>query len=131
MLRKILASIAFAAVMTAGTAYAQDKTVDQTSVSAQELIGVKVVDTQKQEIGAVSDIILGAGEDNVKAFIVNLTGEETGKKQMAFAATGLDIYKNQQGELTVYSNVTREMLEAMPAYDKASFTKDPDSVLVK
>lgn len=132
MIRRILTAAAISAVLAAAPARAQDTTVDQTSVSASELIGSTVADSKKQEIGKLSDIILGAGEDNIKAFIVEVQASpDKDPRKMAFAATGLDIYKDPSGELKVYSNVPAEMLENMPAYTKAAFSEDPDGILVK
>lgn len=132
MIRRNLAVAVLALALSGSAAAAQEKTVDQTSVSANELIGSPVADTKKEQIGEITDIILGAGEDNIKAFIVEIKGAEDNEtRKMAFAATGLDIYKDPSGDLKVYSNVPLEMLESMPVYTRAAFAQDPDGILVK
>ncbi|WP_299818922.1 PRC-barrel domain-containing protein [uncultured Roseibium sp.] len=106
--------------------------VDQTSVSVQELIGTAVVGADQEQLGEVSDILLGAKEDNVKAYLIDVGGFlGLGEKQVAFAASGLDIYKDETGTMHIYSSVTQKKLESVPEYDEQAFRMNPDAVLVK
>jgi|GEM_PF-1105240 len=110
----------------------QTVAVDQTSVSADKLIGTVVIGADQEEIGEISDILLGAKEDNVKAYLIDVGGFlGLGEKQVAFAASGLDIYKDETGAMHVYSTVTAQKLETMPEYDEQAFRMNPDDLIVK
>ncbi|MBD1549554.1 PRC-barrel domain-containing protein [Roseibium aggregatum] len=84
--------------------------------NADDLIGAPVFGVQDEELGEVSDVIVS---DNgmIKSYIIDVGGFlGIGEKPVALDAEKLDIRKNADGELRIYTDFTSKQLEAMPEY---------------
>lgn len=105
---------------------------NQRPVSAAEMIGTPVMSADQQEIGTIGDVVLGAKEETIKAYLVDIGGFlGLNTRRVAFAADSLEIYKDESGTLHIYSSVTDEVLDATPDYDEQVFRVNPDSLMVQ
>lgn len=145
MIRKLLVVLALTTAMAAGAADAQETQADQRGeakggsvsddqkpVSAAELLGTAVMGANQEQVGKVSDVLLGPNEQKIMAYVVDIGGFlGLNARRVTFAADGLEIYKDDIGTLHIYSSATDEMLNTVPDYDEQVFRVNPESLLVK
>ncbi|MAB00159.1 MAG: photosystem reaction center subunit H [Stappia sp.] len=89
--------------------------------SADELIGSSVYNARDEEIGEVDDVILAADGAKVEAVILDVGGVlGINEKPVELKMASLDIKKDSDGEVHVYSDYSEQDLEAMPEYNGSS-----------
>lgn len=94
------------------------------SLSAEELIGATVYAPDDESLGEVGDVRLSA-KGNVDAVIVDVGGFlGIGEKPVAIAFESLNFKRDEAGAFQVYTDFTRDELEAAPTYDKASYDNE-------
>lgn len=94
------------------------------SLSAEELIGATVYAPDDESLGEVGDVRLSA-KGNVDAVIVDVGGFlGIGEKPVAIAFESLNFKRDEAGAFHVYTDFTRDELEAAPTYDKASYDNE-------
>lgn len=87
------------------------------TASAEELIGSPVYGAREEAIGEVGDVIV-SDEGQVQAVILDVGGVlGLGEKPVEMRMASLDVKKDADGELHVYTQYSKEDLEAMPEYD--------------
>lgn len=86
------------------------------AVTAEELKGVKIYDTEGKDVGEIADIELGA--DNKLAHIITDIGGflGMGEHRVALTPDHIQIYKNSSNEMRAYVTATMDQLKALPAY---------------
>jgi sporulation protein YlmC with PRC-barrel domain len=101
--------------------------LDETALTAEELIGTRVVGPDDQQIAEVADLVL-TEDGKVDAVLVDFGGFlGIGEKRVAVAMDNLDFATDANGNRYVFlSSITREQLEAAPAYDAATYPTDRD-----
>jgi sporulation protein YlmC with PRC-barrel domain len=88
-------------------------------LAAEQLIGAKVTNKDGQTIGTISDLIIGSG-DKIDGVILSVGGVlGVGDKKIGVRLGALKLSRTD-GRLTVsLPSVSKEMLGAVPAYEKA------------
>jgi len=88
-------------------------------LAAEQLIGAKVTNKDGQTIGTISDLIVGSG-DKIDGVILSVGGVlGVGDKKIGVRLGALKLSR-ADGKLTVsLPSVSKEMLGAVPAYEKA------------
>lgn len=103
-------------------------TVDVTALTAEELIGTRVVGPDDQQIAEVGDLIL-TEDGQVDAVLVDFGGFlGIGEKRVAVGMDNLEFLTDEAGNRYVFlQSITREQLDAAPAYDEATYATDRDN----
>ena len=95
------------------------------ALTADNLTGATVVGPDGNDIAEVEDLLLTA-DGKVDAMLVDFGGFlGLGQKTVAVGMENLEFAANENGDLLVYSDFTREQLEAAPEYDEAAYAADP------
>jgi sporulation protein YlmC with PRC-barrel domain len=98
------------------------------SVSADELLGATVYAVDDNNVGEVGDVRL-TSDGEVDAVIVDVGGFlGMGEKPVAIAFESLAFKKDDGGTLYVYTDFTRDQLDAAPAYDEAAYDDQRDAM---
>jgi len=113
-----------------GTTYDRDTMsgVDVTTLTADELMGTRVVGPDNNQIAEVGDIVL-TEDGKVDALLVDFGGFlGIGEKRVAVAMDNLDIRTDENGNRYVFlQNITKEQLDAAVAYNKDTYATDRDN----
>lgn len=121
---------------------AADSTMDQTTtaaidrstltelpadkITADELIGTTVYGSNDADVGDISDVVLTA-DGKIDAYIVDVGGFlGLGAKPVAIGSDKLAFMTDADGNKYLYTDFTKEQLEAAPAYDKDTFAEKRD-----
>ena len=95
-------------------------------IRAEELIGTTVYGADDDNIGEISDIVL-TEDGKVDADIIDVGGFlGIGEKPVAVGIDKLAFMTDKDGKKYLYTNFTKEQLEAQPAYDKATYAEKRD-----
>lgn len=95
-------------------------------ISADNLVGTTVYGAEDANVGEIGDVVLSP-EGNVDAVIIDVGGFlGIGSKQVAVGMDNLSFMTDQDGTKYLYTQFTKEQLEAQPAYDKATYTEHRD-----
>ena len=102
------------------------KMADAASFSADNLIGVTVYNTDNENIGEVSDVILtkDGGDGAIEAVILDVGGfVGIGEKPVAVSFDSLEIMADENDTLYAYSKFTKEQLEAAAYHTTLTLTR--------
>nr|WP_318012426.1 PRC-barrel domain-containing protein [Mesorhizobium sp. CA16] len=102
-------------------------------ISAANLIGTNVYGTDDAKVGEIGDVIL-TGDKKVDAIIVDVGGFlGIGEKKVAVGMENLRFMTDKNGNRYLYTNFTKDQLEAQTAYDKATYAQNRDKqrIIVK
>ena len=112
-----------------------DTMVDRTTLSgveagaltAEELIGTRVVGPDDQQIAEVGDLVL-TPDGQIDAVLVDFGGFlGIGEKRVAVAMNNLEFAADANGNRYVFlPGVTREQLDAAPAYNADTYANEPN-----
>jgi sporulation protein YlmC with PRC-barrel domain len=95
--------------------------VDVSTMSVDNLIGTTVYSADNDNVGSVGDVILAA-DGSVDAVVLDIGGFlGMGQKPVAIAFEALNIRRDEDGTLYVYTGFTREQLEAAADYDRDTY----------
>ncbi|TPI65868.1 PRC-barrel domain-containing protein [Mesorhizobium sp. B2-8-9] len=95
-------------------------------ISAANLIGTNVYGADDAKVGEIGDVIL-TGDKKVDAIIVDVGGFlGIGEKKVAVAMENLKFMTDKYGNRYLYTNFTKDQLEAQTAYDKATYAQNRD-----
>ncbi|HVY20308.1 MAG TPA: PRC-barrel domain-containing protein [Bauldia sp.] len=104
------------------------QSVDVATVSAKELMNATVYSATNENVGEVGDVIL-AQDGKIDAVVLDVGGFlGLGEKPVAIGFAGLDIRKDTNGALFVYTKFTKDQLEAAPQYDKNAYATSRDTM---
>lgn len=99
--------------------------VEVEALTADNLSGATVVGPDGNDIAKVGDILL-TQDGKVDAMLVDFGGFlGLGQKTVAVGMENLEFASNENGDLLVYSDFTKEQLEAAPEYDEAAYAANP------
>jgi sporulation protein YlmC with PRC-barrel domain len=105
--------------------------VDVTGLSADKLIGTTVYGADDENVGSISDVILATDGKGVEAVIMDVGGFlGIGSKSVAVGMDNLAFMADADGNNYLYTQFTREQLEAQPEYDASSFASNRDDQLL-
>lgn len=92
-------------------------------IRAEELVGTTVYGANDEHVGEIGDVILGA-DNKVDSIIIDVGGFlGMGEKEVAVALDNLAFMADADNKRYLYTNFTKEQLEAQPAYDKATYAE--------
>jgi sporulation protein YlmC with PRC-barrel domain len=104
------------------------QSVDVATISAQELMNATVYGADNENVGEVGDVILSQ-DGKIDAVVLDVGGFlGLGEKPVAIGFDGLDIRKDANGALFVYTRFTKEQLEAAPQYDRNAYATTRDTM---
>jgi len=109
------------------TAMARDgyNTVDYEALTADNLEGATVIGPDGEDIAEVGDILL-TEDGKIDAMVVDFGGFlGLGQKRVAVGMDNLEFAANEHGDYVIYSDFTREQLEAQPEYNEDTYASDP------
>lgn len=99
--------------------------IEREALTAENLTGATVVGPEGDDIANVGDILL-TEDGQVDAMLIDFGGFlGIGQKRVAVSLDNLDFASNENGDIIIYSDFTREQLEAQPEYDEATYASDP------
>jgi sporulation protein YlmC with PRC-barrel domain len=94
-------------------------------ISSENLVGTTVYGANDEMIGEIGDVILEG--EKVDTIIVDVGGFlGVGEKEVAVAMDNLAFMTDADGNTYLYTNFTKEQLDAQPAYDEATFAQKRD-----
>lgn len=99
--------------------------IEREALTAENLTGATVVGPEGDDIANVGDILL-TEDGQVDAMLIDFGGFlGIGQKRVAVSLDNLEFASNENGDIIIYSDFTREQLEAQPEYDEATYASDP------
>lgn len=95
-------------------------------IRSEDLVGTAVYGADDAMVGEIGDVALTA-DSKVDAVIVDVGGFlGIGEKEVAVGMDNLKIMTDKDGKKYLYTDFTKEQLEAQAAYDKGSYTQKRD-----
>lgn len=106
--------------------------VDSMGLSAEELIGTTVYGADDDNVGSIEDVIISSDGSGVEAVIMDVGGFlGIGAKSVAVGMENLAFMADADGNHYLYTQFTREQLEAQPEYDANTFADNrTDQLLI-
>lgn len=105
--------------------------VDVGQLNATDFIGTTVYGADEAKVGEINDIVLG-GDGKVDAVVLDVGGFlGVGSKPVAIGMDNLAFLADQSGKKYLYTEFTKEQLEAQPAYDKATYAQNRDTMRLR
>ncbi|MCZ4346658.1 PRC-barrel domain-containing protein [Devosia neptuniae] len=99
--------------------------VDYEALTADNLEGATVIGPDGEDIAEVGDILL-TEDGKIDAMVVDFGGFlGLGQKRVAVGMDNLEFAANEDGDYVIYSDFTREQLEAQPEYNEDTYASDP------
>jgi sporulation protein YlmC with PRC-barrel domain len=96
-------------------------TVDVASVTAKDLMNATVYSQNNENVGNVGDVVLGQ-DGKIDALVLDVGGFlGLGTKPVAIGFESLDIRKDANGNLFVFTHFTKDELQSAPTYDKDQY----------
>jgi ribosomal 30S subunit maturation factor RimM len=96
------------------------------SIKAEELVGTTVYGANDETIGEIGDIVL-TSDGKIDAYIIDVGGFlGMGEKEVAVGSDNLSFMADKDGNKYLYTNFTKEQLEAVPTYDDATWAEKRD-----
>jgi len=90
-------------------------------IRAEDLVGTTVYGANDANVGEIGDVVLG-GDKKVDAVIIDVGGFlGIGEKEVAVGMDNLKFMTDKNGKRYLYTNFTKEQLEAQAAYDKGTY----------
>ncbi|WP_367781379.1 PRC-barrel domain-containing protein [Mesorhizobium marinum] len=95
-------------------------------VRAEEMIGTTVYGADDANVGEIGDVLL-SGDGKVDAYIIDVGGFlGIGEKEVAVGSDNLAFMIDDAGHKYLYTNFSKEQLEAAPAYDESTYAEKRD-----
>lgn len=100
---------------------------DEATLTADELKGIDVYGTNNEHIGKIGDLALNE-DGSVDALIIDFGGFlGIGTKPVAVAFENLEFLADQNNNRALVLPITRDQMEAAPAFDKDTYTAERDN----
>jgi len=100
---------------------------DEAQLTADELKGINVYGTNDEHIGTIGDLALNE-DGTVDALIIDFGGFlGIGTKPVAVAFENLDFLADPNNNRSLVLPITREQMEAAPAFNKDTYTAERDT----
>lgn len=104
---------------------AKAKAVDFATLTAEDLKGTNVYGPDNQHIGTIGDFVLGEDGKAIDAVIIDFGGFlGIGTKPVAIAYDALNFYADDASNRSLVLNLTREQMEAAPAFNKDTYAAE-------
>jgi len=96
------------------------------NVRAEDLIGTTVYGANEETIGEIGDVVLTA-DGKIDAYIIDVGGFlGIGEKEVAIGSDNLTFMTDNGENRYLYTDFTKEQLEATPNYDESSWAEKRD-----
>lgn len=100
---------------------------DEAQLTAEELIGTNVYGTNDEHIGAIGDLALNA-DGSIDAIVIDFGGFlGIGTKPVAVAYEDLNFLANTNQDRALVLPITRDQMDAAPAFNKDSYAAERDA----
>ena len=100
---------------------------DEAQLTAEELIGTNVYGTNNEHIGAIGDLALNE-DGTIDAIVIDFGGFlGIGTKPVAVAFEDLEFLADPNNNRSLVLPITREQMEAAPAFNKDTYTAERDT----
>ena len=100
---------------------------DETQLTADELTGTQVYGTNDEHIGGISDLALNE-DGSIDALIIDFGGFlGIGTKPVAVAFENLEFLADPNNNRSLVLPITREQMEAAPAFNADTYTAERDA----
>lgn len=113
--------------MTPGAAMPREgyAAIEREALTADNLTGATVIGPNDEDIAEVGDILLDQS-GQIEAMLIDFGGFlGLGQKRVAVGLDNIDFASNENGDIVVYTDFTREQLEAAPEYNEETYAADP------
>ncbi len=101
---------------------------DESTLTAEQLLGVGVWGPENEQLGVVGDFVLGGDTTSVDAVVVDFGGFlGLGVKEIAIGFDDADFAIDDNGNYYMFINATREQLEAQPEFNRDTYAAERDS----
>ena len=112
---------------TAAIDKSQLSPLDTANATAEDLIGTTVYGANDSNVGEIGDIAM-TSDGKIDAIIIDVGGFlGLGEKPVAVGMDNLSFMTDKDGDKYLYTNLTKEQLEAQPAFDKSTWAENRDS----
>jgi sporulation protein YlmC with PRC-barrel domain len=103
--------------------------VEMGQVRTEDFVGTTVYGANDENVGEVGDVIMSTDGKTVDAVILDVGGFlGMGEKEVALGLDNLTFMADADGEMYVYTNLTKEQLEAQAAYDETGYEANRDNM---
>lgn len=104
----------------------KDQPTDQ--IRADDFVGTTVYGADDAKVGEVGDVVLSK-DGKVDAVLVDVGGFlGMGEKEVALGMDNLHFMTDENGKLYLYTSLTKDALEAQPAYEEGSYADNRDKM---
>ena len=88
-----------------------------TELTADDITGKRLYGASGEDIGEVSDLVMGADGQTVEQAVLDVGGFlGIGERKIAVPLDELQFVRNADGDVRIYIQATQEQLEAQPEY---------------
>lgn len=102
-----------------------------TGMSADDFIGTTVYGANDENVGSIDDVILSSDGNTVEGVIIDVGGFlGIGAKSVAVGMDNLSFLSDADGDNYLYTQFTKEQLEAQPEYDESTFADNRNEQLL-
>lgn len=99
---------------------------DTSSVRAEDIVGTTVYGADDKNVGKIGDVVLSQ-DGKVDSILMDVGGFlGLGAKEVAVGMDKLSFMTDKDGSKYLYTSLTKEQLEAQPAYDKSTWADKRD-----
>jgi sporulation protein YlmC with PRC-barrel domain len=103
------------------------KEVPTAEIRSEELVGTTVYGAEDANVGEIGDVVLNT-DGKIDAVIIDVGGFlGIGEKEVAVGIDNLAFMQDANGNKYLYTNFTKEQLEAQAAYDEGSYAQQRDT----
>ena len=95
-------------------------------IRAEEMVGTTVYGADDANVGEIGDVVL-TSDGKVDAYIIDVGGFlGVGEKEVAVSGDKLTFMTDKDGNKYLYTNFTKEQLDAQAAYDETTYADKRD-----
>ena len=111
---------------TAAIDKSQLKEIPAGEIRSEELVGTTVYGASDKTVGEIGDVVLST-DGKVDSIIIDVGGFlGIGEKEVAVGTDNLAFMTDKDGNKYLYTNFTKEQLDAAAAYDKSTYSEKRD-----
>jgi len=113
---------------TAAIDRSQLKEIPAGEMRAEDIVGTTVYGANDANVGEIGDVVLTA-DGKVDAYLIDVGGFlGMGEKEVAVSADNLSFMQDANGNRYLYTNFTKEQLDAQAAYDEGTYAQNRDQM---
>lgn len=102
------------------------KELPAADIRAEEMVGTTVYGANDERVGEIGDVALAA-DGKIDSYIVDVGGFlGIGEKEVAIGSDNLAFMTDDKGNKYLYTNFSKDQLNAAAAYDKSSYAEKRD-----